>query len=161
MRGVYARIPPTQQQSLSPPVSPTLVQVNGWATTINYGRVLAPAIHAARLLSPQPGKTAILVDTNGLCTPCATWAMFRPRPVLLRALASTPLVTSTPLVCIKERHPYTTRTRSIMHTLVAMIVPNVPWCLSCYRCSIARPSAHAVYPSLCCHGLADGLRCSP
>jgi len=77
-----------------------LIRVHGQATTFHFGRVLAPAL--ARLVKPH----AILRDAHGQCTPCATWAMFRPRPVLLRALVGTPVTTSTPLVCLKGRTMY-------------------------------------------------------
>ena len=76
------------------------IEVLGQATTFNYGRVLVPALSSARKgrFSVMPG---LLRDPAGQCTPCSTWAMFRPRPVLLRALAHTPVAASTPLVCLK------------------------------------------------------------
>ena len=45
-------------------------------------------------------------DGRGQCQSCAIWTLFRPRPVLQRALASSPIVTSTPLVCLKARTMY-------------------------------------------------------
>jgi hypothetical protein len=37
---------------------------------------------------------------------CAIWALFRPRAVLRRALAASPIASSAPLVCLKARTMY-------------------------------------------------------
>ena len=89
------------------------IQLNGWATTINWGRVLRPAhaaaIAARRRLAPPAALAAhpmYAVPSNGptwACISCAIWASYRPRAVLHRQLVGSPIATSAPLMCLKVR----------------------------------------------------------
>ncbi|KAL1510577.1 hypothetical protein AB1Y20_006878 [Prymnesium parvum] len=76
------------------------IEVHGQATTFNYNRVLAPALRGA-----ARGRESH-ADPLGTCTPCAMWAMYRPRPALARELLGTPVVAAAPLVCLKGRTMY-------------------------------------------------------
>jgi hypothetical protein len=103
------------------------IHVNGWATTINWRRVLQPAFgaavadflrraalseaaHGRRLgATAAAGAAASPVSSRGpswACMSCAIWALFRPRAVLRRALATSPIASSAPLVCLKARTMY-------------------------------------------------------
>ena len=99
------------------------IRLNGWATTINWGRVLRPALPAAianrrRLapahvlstlwpLYPIAGTTARRGGApSWMCQSCAVWANYRPRAVLHRRLLGSPIAASTPLACLKARTMY-------------------------------------------------------
>jgi hypothetical protein len=108
------------------------IQINGWATTINWGRVLRPAIkpaveafHHAVSRAANGGdsgggggsggsgggrggqlRTVVAHGPSWACTSCMIWAMYRPRAVLRSILDASPLGESAPLACLKARTMY-------------------------------------------------------
>jgi len=117
--------------------------VNGWATTVNWRRVLHPAFaravatfqaHAARekrggnagtsvlrALAETPTRSDVVPNRpngpTGGCLSCTIWALFRPRAVLHRALATSPIAVSSPLACLKARTMYAEDKRFFPDTL--------------------------------------------
>ena len=104
------------------------LQLNGWATTVNWGRILRPALPsaikrrrasaAAAVLSRYPlfqpaGPAGALGQGSPSwhCLSCAIWANYRPRALLHRRLLGSPIAASAPLVCLKARTMYACRLR--------------------------------------------------
>lgn len=102
------------------------IQLNGWATTVDWRRVLRPALPSAvadfrrRATSgtiPLPNLSVPRGHPSGHCYSCAVWAMFRPRHVLHRALAGSPIAMNAPLACLKARTMYAEDKRFFPDTL--------------------------------------------
>ena len=89
------------------------LQLDGQATTFNWGRVLRPALpraRAARLRAAPRSPPPLPVARNDPnadrivgCVNCAIWANFRPRRALRRALRGSPVARGEPLACLKGR----------------------------------------------------------
>tara|TARA_B100000513_G_scaffold195678_1_gene126957 strand:+ start:280 stop:1992 length:1713 start_codon:yes stop_codon:yes gene_type:complete len=85
------------------------LQLDGVATTVNWYRVLLPALARteAELPKPLPALWKVLsARHNGNCGDCSLWAMFRPRAVMRAALDGSPLASGAPLACLKARTMY-------------------------------------------------------
>ncbi len=96
----------------------TWLVLDGWATTVNWHRVLRPAMRGAieaRLEATRPAASHIPLPVpparrgaapSADCLSCAVWALFRPRARTRAALAASPVSASAPLACLKGRTMY-------------------------------------------------------
>ena len=93
------------------------ILIDGQATTVNWNRILAPALpRAIANARATPGGAPPPLDlplARGgrrydlrYCEYCAIWAMYRPRRVLARRLARSPVADGAPLACFRARTMY-------------------------------------------------------
>uniref|UniRef100_A0A7S4F3G6 Uncharacterized protein n=1 Tax=Chrysotila carterae TaxID=13221 RepID=A0A7S4F3G6_CHRCT len=85
------------------------ILIEGQATTINWNRVLKPALEpavAVRLRAAPLLPLLPMTATPWVCGGCGLWAMFRPRRVLRERLKPSPVGRHAPLACFKARTLY-------------------------------------------------------